>query len=317
LGGEEKPTTIKGTWKDKFIRPTTDSGAPVTPSGVALYNGSQVADVFQLTQAVDGIRLAGRLLEVKWDRHVRHGILTRFRQSWIRPEDVEWEMEFQWTSRGEVQTPVTLPLQPDAEDFSIQLTDSRKTLSAAVDDHEFQVNGDFLTEVTALLDQIDDAAIEAQNAAQASISQVMSPVDAAERALTAAESARLAAVAIVGAVESLPPAELLNSEDPAELGLGEVLAAASYGRAVKDAARAVATICSAQADTMRAIVREDQLIGSFTARAPTDLRDVSTQYYGTPNEWRRLMLYNDLASSALDAGTVVLVPKLSFADRGT
>jgi hypothetical protein len=42
-----------------------------------------------------------------------------------------------------------------------------------------------------------------------------------------------------------------------------------------------------------------------------DLRDVSTQYYGTPDEWIRLMLYNGFNTSRLIAGDVVIVPRLN------
>jgi len=46
----------------------------------------------------------------------------------------------------------------------------------------------------------------------------------------------------------------------------------------------------------------------FQARDGMDLRTVSTQFYGTPDEWQSLMVFNNLLSSGLVAGQVIFVP---------
>jgi hypothetical protein len=62
-----------------------------------------------IVQEVDGFRLRGQLLEVTWDEITRVGFLIEFNHNWLRREDVEWEMQFQWISRGESEVPLPLP----------------------------------------------------------------------------------------------------------------------------------------------------------------------------------------------------------------
>ncbi len=310
LGATEKATTIKGTWKDRFIKSATDEGAAVQPTGVAKFNNSPVFDVLDLANKVERMRLSGRLLEVKWDSIVRHGILMRFRQSWVRIEDLEWEMEFQWISRGEPQSPPSLPSSVTTDTFAQNmrnLVDAFKT--ATQPPPELQVVADFTAEIQAASEVIDDAVLEMQNAAINATSLVLAPAAAAEAALAAAKSIQDAADQVIETVETFPPLQLISSSEP--LSLGDELSADSYSRGIKRAAMAFRYLCAEEGETLRASVQQDILLASFIARSPTDLRDVSTRYYGDSDQWRFLMQYNNLPSSLLEVGTLVLVPKLS------
>lgn len=51
-------------------------------------------------------------------------------------------------------------------------------------------------------------------------------------------------------------------------------------------------------------------LGTYRAREGDDLRDVSQMYYGTPTQWRSLMLYNELTTTELYAGQYVAIPRL-------
>ena len=315
LGSEEKGTTIEGQWKDRFIRSTTDEGQPVNPSGIALWQKTQVTDVFELAQNVDSLRKAGQLLEVRWDRFIRHGILLRFRQKWLRIEDLEWEMEFQWVSQGEKQAPPSLPNVPDAMDFAVQLRAKLDSLYDALKlPEEFQVVDDFLSQVNALADEIDDAAVEAENAAKNGVAKISAVSEVAERVLTSAESVKTAASGIISAVEEFPPKDLINTLAPEDLNLGDALMADVWARNVKTKAKDLALYASVEGDTLRAQTRRDELLATFTARENSDLRDVSRTYYGTSFQWRTLLAFNKLTTSKLTAGQVVLVPKLNFED---
>jgi len=47
----------------------------------------------------------------------------------------------------------------------------------------------------------------------------------------------------------------------------------------------------------------------FVAPANMDLRDVSTKFYNTPDNWWMLMLYNELPDSRLRAGQEIKIPR--------
>lgn len=315
LGAEEKPSTIEGMWKDRFIKNLTDENKQVIPTGVANFNGQAVADVFALVAAVEKIRLAGQLVRVEWDSITREGILRGFQQSWVRREDVKWQMTFEWASRGEAQVSVTLPSSPSPDAFSKQLSSLSDTLFTATKlPAEFSVVEDFTAAVEGPLADIVAAVAQVQAAVKNSVSQVLSPVDAAQRTLAAVQTVKTAASTIVDVVDSFPPVQLIKTFDLSELGLSDALVASNYGRSVREAARNLLLTAADQSDTLGTVSREEELVASFVSRSPIDLRHISQKYYGTPNEWRRLLTYNGFNSSIIPLGTLVMVPKITFAD---
>ena len=311
LGSKEKATTLKGMWKDKFIRSVTDENIAVEPQAVALFDRQQVVSVIDLCAKVDKIRLAGQPVRVEWGELVRVGILIRFKQNWIRFEDVEWEMEFQWTSRGGKQKPVTIPHVVTASSFAKDLqTFSDNLFVALKPPAEFQAADAFVAQLDAAAADIEDAVGAVANSVANTVSLVSVVDDASARALASAESVKNAAGSIMTTVESFPPLDVIKSATPEDLTLGDALQADNYSRGIKTAARALQAFASSSGDDLRASLDKDTLLAAFVARGPMDLRDVSQRYYSTPNEWRRLLTYNALDSSRLVAGDLVLVPKI-------
>jgi hypothetical protein len=51
-------------------------------------------------------------------------------------------------------------------------------------------------------------------------------------------------------------------------------------------------------------------LGTYKAREGEDLRDVSQLYFGTPYEWRAIMIYNGLSSPELYGGQTIAIPRL-------
>jgi len=312
LGAQEKSSTIKGMWKDRFIRSVTDEGLAVQPDGAAVFNGQQVASVLDLANKVDQMRLSGRLLRVEWSGIIRHGIMLRFKQNWVRIEDMEWEMEFQWTSRGEVQVPPSLPATATSADFTqnlVNLVNNLHDALAAV--HEgFEVIESWVAKVNSYVGMIDDAANAMVDAQHNASLLVMSPATTAQRALTASQNIKDAAAGIVTTAEGTPPFQLIKTATPTSLTLGDALLADTFARNVKAAARALQALAASQGDDLRSSLEQDILLASFIARAPMDLREVSQRYYKTPNQWRSLLTYNNFTSSRIEVGAMVLVPKL-------
>jgi hypothetical protein len=276
-----------------------------------LLNGQPLASVLDAVKACEEMRLAGQVLRVAWGPLIRVGVMTRFKQNWIRFEDCEWEMEFQWSSRGEPPSPPKVTLGKGADSFAANIQAAVDRLKTALTPPSFQVIESFTDTVSAAFNVIDDASLEMASAVSNATQQLSAPQDAASRALAAGESIRQSTSTIVTAVEGSPPLELINTAHPNDLSLSDALVADNYSREIKQATRALQAVVAGEGEELRASLDADDLLAIFIARAPMDLREISQRYYDTPDEWRTLLTYNALDSSAVAIGQVVRVPRLT------
>jgi hypothetical protein len=316
LGAKENQTVVRGFWKDRRLsRPGTDPGnndAPATLDGTALITSVDLAD------AVDDIRRKGSLIEVVWLHVVRVGFIQRFQQSWHNQHDVEWELTFEWIAKDQDNQAVA---------FGRREVDMSETIRVSATD----VNGvgdlfatapdlspAFLDEASVALNGLYEATLDLQVAVAGSVSGFLSPFDALRRMVaglgfivtdTAALLERQYARADGQMLMLGTPNELLS-----DLTAGEYASAMVTNRRVtRQARRTRHNAARAQAQAVRSI--EPDLAATFSAREDDDLRQVSTRFYGTPDEWQRLARFNNLRSSKLRAGQVVMVPRSFQAER--
>lgn len=314
LGPEESTTTVRGWWKDRFIKTSTDIGTPVIgQTGTATYNEQTVGDVAGIVRIVDGFRRRGQLLEVKWDELTRHGILTTFTHTWHRREDIEWEMEFSWMSQGE-------PLQPVAFSTTLKVVDIANEILSAIDSVAEAVNKikTAYATVTSVLNAINNAVATLQEAAQSladmantAIDAIVSTAETAKNMAAIMDTMKGAAEDLVDAVTSLPDRLQRAGREPGTVLHAEVLEVSARNRLLRKRARALRALAARRQQEIQANTTSQAPVATFVASGDLDLRDVSTRYYGTPDEWRNLMLYNRLNTSRLIAGDTVIVPPLN------
>lgn len=86
-------TSLKGEWNYRFLKDSVslngDSGAIVTPA--------------QLCQLFEEVVRGGRPVRVQWLYVVRAGYLKKFTPTWLRANDVQWEMEFEWMQAADIK----------------------------------------------------------------------------------------------------------------------------------------------------------------------------------------------------------------------
>lgn len=371
LGPDEKSTTINGMWKDRFLAGFNQFGIPILSgrTAKATYNGSDVANVRDLVELVDGFRLRGQLIEIGWDQFVRQGILVNFRQTWLRREDVEWEMEFQWINRGEPATPVTFGVRIGIIDILNQIEDAIANIQTALD-APFAFVSQITNEVNRALDILTETTAAIKSISEKTVDALLSPLETAQQTLAALQTVKDQAGAISSTFESVEaraqrvsavaaPLALVGGDAsiqegaadgtggvdaPAEEGEEEatgaavaapqttsasetagiggltqeaVLQAELTKREVRAAARSLRAIASQHSQEIEAETTRVANVKSFIASDDTDLRAVSTTFYGTPDEWKRLLIYNSLHSSQLTAGQIILVPPLTMLEETT
>lgn len=364
LGADEKATTINGMWKDRFLRSISDIGVPILVgrTAVATLNGRQVADVRSLVRVVDGFRLRGQLLEFRWDEQIRHGILLRFRSTWQRREDVEWEMEFGWVSRGEPITPIAFSPPIPNIDISNRINDAIEGLRT-VATAPFALVTTVSGEITNILEVMSSAGAALNDIAGKATQAILSPLDVARSTLAAIQTVKAQAdamrdlmesvparamrqastietlasrvvaggtisttettvqtqggeattvgVSVVGATAALKTTSRTQTSGIAAITHEEAIEAEAYRRSVKEEARSVRNIAAIREQELEAQTTRVPNVTAFAVAEDDDLRDVATRFYGNPEEWKRLLTYNNLSTSKLSAGQILLVPPLN------
>lgn len=314
IGAQEGTTSIKGFWKDRFIKTTTDLGLPVIgQTGIATLDNLEISDVMSLVEAVNRFRLRGQQLEVTWDRIVRRGVLTKFDFTPYRQEDVEWEMEFTWMSRGEKEIPIGMAMTSSLTNLINKILDAVDTLVSLIEQVQeaFAAIQSVVNAITDAVTSIIDAASSLASLATQLAKSVMAPVSLVRSIAAACQTIIDGCKSVEGVFRSVPARAIRAYKDVKEMAQSEVLDADYRVRQVRRAARAARVEAAKKRQEMLATSLQQPPLAVFTAQGDSDLRDVARRYYGSTNEWRTLALYNGFQSSKLTAGDLVIVPPAS------
>lgn len=325
FGAKENQTTIAGAWKDIFLgqggtpmAELDDTGAQVTDdSDSSSSTASAITTARDLADAVDSIRRGGQEIEVTWLGHVRRGILEKFTQKWQTGHDVDWEITFTWSSQGEDLDDVAF-----RDDTASDLHDLPNKVHAemselAIDSSEVVPQaGDRAADLSVAIgeatDTIFDLGAELTDAV-ASVGQVLTqPNEALFRVAGILDGIKLRSDQL--AIQLCDIADGVALDGGGEWALNAV--AQTFGALLgsradnRARARSATSLRDVAAREQYAILNRltSSVVQVFQARDGQDLRQVSQQFYGTPDGWRGLMIYNRLSGSGLVAGQVVLVP---------
>lgn len=342
LGAAEDETTINGMWKDRFIGQTTPDGKEVQNTAIAQLDGVDIADAMKLCQTVDDFRRQGQLVEVTWDEIRRHGIITRFVQKWIRRQDVEWELTFGWISQGEPTVPAVFANPADLSDVNQTITSNVSAMQELADTLQSRIDvaQDFLGNLNDKIVTALQTASNVTDALAGTVNDFTTSTNAAWRISSALQGLQDDMQSIIDVITQTPAATAANfgintsgstptstappstqvgvlqqaqtgaPNGPLSITVGKQLSYYSYVRSIERQARITQRLAARrQQDILKSI--NPDIIGVFFARDATDLRNVSTQFYGTPNEWKRIAAYNNITTgSALTAGQIVFIPIL-------
>lgn len=324
FGPDEGSTPLRGMWKDRFLSEIDENGLalipPVPQQGIVELNGGVLNGVASIVEAVDGFRRRGLLLQLQWNLQIRRGFLEEFEHDWENSNDVRWEMQFRWISQGEDGTALVFTVDVPPTDIADQILSALQALQAVVLAPFAvinQVKGAVDTAVQGISDAQQIIAETAQqitqtvaNATTSITGGILTPLDAAKKTLSALSNVQSNAVAIETAITSVPARALRQSADIKQVTQEQALQAAEYGRVVKQQARAAKNLAARLSQQTAASSVAQPILASFKARAGTDLRQISNQYYGTPEQWRNVATFNGLQNSKLLIGQLLFIPQL-------
>lgn len=326
LGPSLNETNLTGKWKDMFIAPSAGAANQTVP--IAL-NGAQVNSVDDAITLFESICDQGQEVLVSWGSRQRLGYLTKFDQHWDDFHDCAWEMKFEWISDGSPTVASVLDDQSGTSDTNAQADAQVNALQVAImppfpvpaafvvalQDASQQAQNGVDNMVNAGTVQAAGAGASTQQANSTTLATVSTPNNVAARVAASASAAIDGAQAVIDTLDAQPARVLVAQGSPnagpvADLPYGQIVAAEVYARTAQLTARTLRrTAAIRRAVILRTL--ESDLIGVYIARAGDDLRGVSDKFYGSRLQWRPLLIFNELAGTALSAGQVVLVPRLT------
>jgi len=315
LGAEEDPTTINGFWKDKYLGQTVDAtigNAQPTRIFPIMVDSQSVNNVLAAVSLMDDIVRQGQLIEVSWHNQTRQGLLQKFRKRFHNSHDVEWEMDFLWSSRGEPTATPVFTTETSISDTTGILTKQNTTLQNNAT-FQFPVGSDFQEALVSLLQPIDDATSQAADVATQLTRLASTPFDAGRRLIATCTALENETTALVNFLQNSVAGTFNNSAPLQDLTFAERLVAYAYADDMVRAARDIKRTATLRRITL-ANDMQTQLLAVYTAREGDNLRDVAIQFYQTAFEWRRLLTFNNLDTAELVGGQVVLVPKIGAGD---
>jgi hypothetical protein len=302
LGPTEEPTSVNGYWKEKYIGDAFAGTAPISSDGLPI---TTIRDAVQL---FDSFVREGQVLEVSWDVETRHGYLIEFDKNYHNTRDLEWTMKFLWVSRGEPITPAVFTQEVNLSNSASSLLAFLKDLADFLLNPPMPIDLSFFKDITSMMAQITDSVQNIQDGVANMAALALSPFNALQ-VIVASTTALITQTAdLQDRIEAQVAGALNYSEAIGNQTASDRSEADLYIRGSTDRIRELRY----EAVDTRAVLLNSStsnILGVYTAREGDDLRDVSVAFFGTPNDWKNLMLFNGLDSAALDAGQVVLVPK--------
>ncbi len=292
----DKETTFSGVWRDRYMI-EGDVGAVATEGFAPVTSAEACAAVFE-----DLVR-SGSELEVTWSHLRRVGILAEFTQRPDRPEDIGWEMVFQWV--GDLEA-VAVPRRPEGPTASVSLAKAAAAMQETGDHAAFGPL-DMLSSFSAKVFQ--------------AVSNLESKVtDMLQQARSVASLARAPAQLVQGVRASATSIAMLSGQL-----IEETIGA---GHETTQAADDVASVCTAEAwrrelafwlgqlrheayAAARALEKQEDpdALVIVTMDASGSLRALAQKYYGRADAWVTIAKANGFDYDPyVPPGTEVIVP---------
>lgn len=290
LGPAEEVTSLNGMWKDRFL-----------PGQVRVENAEEVNTAEDLIALLNDIRISGNELRVQWANEVRNGILVMFDANYQRVEDVEWTMEFSWYSRGETRTiraadqPTELPDIPPLLE-AVNSLDDELSLEPSFWDRD--IGAELVSSITDFRERA---------------STVFDRVRQVQRLLAVPQQ-------VLGAVASATESVLFEAEDEFQRLLDTPITTVTAANRVVDVLKAEEfrrsmgrSIRNFRKEMQEARRKTEEAASPgtlqvYTVPGDATLRQLSTRFYNTPDEWQLIADVNFLVGSVVPGGTTIIIP---------
>lgn len=256
-----------------------------------------------LRDAFDLLRRSGQLLKVQWGSVVRFGFLVRTNWEHDREEDIRWEMEFSWI--GDTDAPPVVLRPPRLSPLGLLrlLQGLLDAITALLSLFAF-VAQTYFQRVLSRITSLASSVVAFLESLRKFASFALLPAQALGSIRQQLTRIKLAARDLLSDLRRIPAAyggqkrgSQLDADASADFAAAIIFAVAKLGGAASEAAQQVGDL------------ENSDVLGVHVMVEGTTLRDVATQFYGTPDGWPRIAEYNGLPGSLAPTGAVLRIPK--------
>lgn len=334
LGAIENDQEMNGEWHDRYLLDPDEVSAVLrSPSanpgdGTIGLTRTELRSARDLCVLFDDVRRSGRLLRVAWLHLQRIGRLAMFEQDWQNPHDVKWRMKFSWVGADD-DVGLPSPTRPSITGLAQALGTGYTDLHDATNfDAMPNLEPSFADGVDALVGRMQATIASVGDAAESRVSGATQTFDAVRRGISLAGQARDQAQQLLDALDATTYSAMVTSSAIQSAGVsarglvgqeglrifdgmspGDHIVAACQQIAARRAARAMKHVAARERFRLLRSIESD-VVAIVTMGADEDLRDISAQWYGTPDEWDEIRKFNGLASSTAPVGSLIFVPSL-------
>lgn len=300
LGPEWGTGVISGAWKDRFVTGCVEA------TGFAYLQTGATIRARELVRAFSELCAAGAPVRVQWGDQIRRGVVATVTPTWLRSEDVEYQIEFDWVGLDEPQAAVASAETASPE---TQIQEAAADVDAAADTRPASVSGPETERQQASQRSNREAVGQVFDA----IRRVRSGVQIGDRIATqAAAMIEAGALAINGTAKD--DAEQTGDRPyTSETDFNDVvsvLGVEGWRRTYTRSETRFAAVALAVGIEQSRELAPNGSIAIVTIRQGQTLRDLAMTYYGSGDSWQTIADFNDLPSSTPAVGTVVVVPPI-------
>lgn len=330
LGPTVKDTTVTGKWKDSKIwddanaarlinfpalsgqtrvdrtERTGDGGATFV-SGGSMTPDQRGRRARVLRDAFDKLCLEGQLVEVSWGSISRVGLLKETNYPHDQEEDIAFELVFDFVGTTDAQRiPISTGFDGvnSLRSFLSKLNGFLDRILNELATAAFRAE-DFVRRVSAQINKLGSFVVELVNTMERFVTIEFAPADLAGTIRQNLRAIRLAAIDLVSEIDRESAVIKASfSGDP-----NQVNAAMAFEQAIRASAERFAGEAADQ-ERQIALTQAPSLLGTMVSPGGITFRDISTRYYGTPDNAGELQRFNNLTVSLIPRGLIIKVPRL-------
>lgn len=297
------------------------------------FQGQRVKTVREAANIIDTWVRTGQLLEVSWDTIAYHGLIEEWETAWHNVHDLEWEMTFRWISRAEPTVRALLADELSVNDTASIFQQLSDRIGLEALPPTFPMAEDVFRDMDALIKRIAATTQAVADTIQSVANLIMAPANAVRQIVALCNTIEGQCRQLVENLQLTfvsggqypkytnidPNVGLTGSVNPGIIqpivarSFSERMVVAEYTNRVSAVVKELQRESVARSRSYSAQLTSD-LVSVHAARQGQDLRDVSQIYYGTPHEWRRIFVFNELTSTDLRPNQVLLIPRVTTAE---